>query len=111
MGFRYGQAVFILVTMLYLACGEHEAFRFSFATPEIMSQYGEALENFEENSDELNDCILTVMHHVAGDCERPDLLLQFSIVRKMSELAGESYLSVVREATCFLSRLSCQLQE
>lgn len=45
-----------------------------FALPEMMKPYGFLLENFRENSATLNDCIFTMMHHVAGDLVCPQAL-------------------------------------
>jgi len=45
-----------------------------FALPEMMKPYGFLLETFRENSPTLNDCIFTMMHHVAGDLVCPQAL-------------------------------------
>jgi len=45
-----------------------------FALPEMMKPYGFLLEGFRENSPTLNDCIFTMMHHVAGDLVCPQAL-------------------------------------
>jgi len=45
-----------------------------FALTEMMKPYGYLLESFRENSATLNDCIFTMMHHVAGDLVCPQAL-------------------------------------
>ena len=65
-----------------------------------MDQYGKLLERYEENSHEVNECVLTLMHHIAGDCDKHETLLQFSIIRKMAEIANYSSLSAVSGNTC-----------
>jgi len=45
-----------------------------FALTEMMKPYGFLLESFRENSATLNDCIFTMMHHVAGDLVCPQAL-------------------------------------
>ena len=65
-----------------------------------MDQYGKLLERYEENSHEVNECVLTLMHHIAGDCDKHKTLLQFSIIRKMAEIANYSSLSAVSGNTC-----------
>ena len=70
-------------------------FQFSFATVHIMGQYGHLLERYEENSHEVNDCVLTLMHHIAGDCNKHETLLQFPIIKKMAAIANYPSLSVV----------------
>lgn len=51
-----------------------------------MQKYGRLLENFEYNNAVLNNCIFTMMHHVAGDCEKPNALLQVQILRTFLEI-------------------------
>ena len=75
-------------------------FRYSFATGEIMNQYGKLLDRYEENSHEVNECVLTLMHHIAGDCGEHETLLQFPIIRKMAEIANYSSLSAVSGNVC-----------
>jgi timeless protein len=45
-----------------------------FATVEVMQQYGLVLEDFHQNSEELNDSVFTMMHHVSGDLNSPEAL-------------------------------------
>ena len=40
----------------------------------MMKPYGYLLESFRENSATLNDCIFTMMHHVAGDLVCPQVI-------------------------------------
>nr|XP_022287878.1 protein timeless-like isoform X2 [Crassostrea virginica] len=57
-----------------------------FATTEVMQKYGRLLENFEYNNAIVNNCIFTMMHHIAGDCEKPTALLQVQILRTFLEI-------------------------
>ncbi|XP_033759850.1 protein timeless-like [Pecten maximus] len=57
-----------------------------YATFGVMEKYGMILEHFLNNSPELNNCILTMMHHVAGDCGCPNVLLQKSIIDTFLEI-------------------------
>ncbi|XP_075211688.1 timeless [Lycorma delicatula] len=52
-----------------------------FASNEIMKQYGLLLECFEENGEFVNNCIFTMMHHVAGDINQAETLFQPSILK------------------------------
>lgn len=61
-----------------------------FATTEVMQKYGRLLENFEYNNAVVNNCIFTMMHHVAGDCEKPNALLQVQILRTFLEILDSS---------------------
>ncbi|XP_071086183.1 protein timeless-like [Haliotis cracherodii] len=63
-----------------------------FATVEIMAKYGQALESFEQNENDLNECILTMMHHIAGDCNEPHCLMQLSIMRTFSNMLEQKHL-------------------
>lgn len=53
-----------------------------FADVRVMEQYGKVLEDFRTNSEFVNDCIFTMMHHVAGDLKVPQALFQ-PIILKM----------------------------
>jgi timeless protein len=53
----------------------------SFANAHMMLQYGHILRDFQLNSTLLNQSIFTMMHHVAGECNQPQSLLQASIVQ------------------------------
>lgn len=61
-------------------------FHFRFATSTIMWHYGVLLQNFCENSSEVNDCIFTMMYHVAGDCQKPNMLLHLPILKSFSKI-------------------------
>nr|AVP27640.1 timeless [Laodelphax striatellus] len=52
-----------------------------FANEEIMKQYGLLLEYFEENGEFVNNCIFTMIHHVAGDINQVDTLFQPPILK------------------------------
>ena len=64
-----------------------------FATIKIMDTFGKVLQDFKTNSDFVNDCILTMMHHVAGDLMSPDCLFQ-PIILKTFSLIMESDVDV-----------------
>lgn len=57
-----------------------------FANPEMMRQYGRLLEDFPNNTPFLNDCIFTVMHHIAGDLKSPQSLYLPSILKSFSKI-------------------------
>lgn len=52
----------------------------------MMTQYGILLEGFEENGQYVNDCIFTMMHHVAGDLEHVSALFQPNILKIFSRI-------------------------
>lgn len=47
----------------------------------MMLQYGQILKDFKQNSSLLNQSIFTMMHHVAGECDQPESLLQAPIIQ------------------------------
>ena len=57
-----------------------------YSTPVTMQQYGHLLEDFEKNGEFVNDCIFTMMHHVAGDLNVPDALFQPLILKTFSNI-------------------------
>merc|ERR1719312_1115190 len=57
-----------------------------FSNPELMRQYGRLLEDFQNNTPFLNDCIFTVMHHIAGDLNSPQVLYIPSILKSFSKI-------------------------
>ncbi|OWF39805.1 protein timeless-like [Mizuhopecten yessoensis] len=58
----------------------------NYATFGIMGKYGRLLEQFLDNPMELNNCLFTMMHHVAGDCGSPSVLLQKPILDTFLEI-------------------------
>lgn len=60
-----------------------------FATVEVMRKYGNLLEEYSNNSEMMNVAVMTMMYHVAGDCNRGDVLLQLPILKKFSEIWGD----------------------
>ena len=54
--------------------------------PEVMRQYGSLLEDYDTNSALVNDCIFTMMHHVAGDLASPHTLYIPSILQSFSRI-------------------------
>jgi timeless protein len=53
---------------------------------ELMRQYGSLLEDYDTNSPLVNDCIFTMMHHVAGDLGSPQTLYIPSILKSFSRI-------------------------
>ncbi|KAK3598572.1 hypothetical protein CHS0354_009767 [Potamilus streckersoni] len=64
-----------------------------FATNEVMQKYGMLLKNFYSNSPLVNDYIFTMMHHVAGDCEQSQCLMQVSILKMFIQLWESEHLT------------------
>ena len=74
-------------------CEEYKGPKFSmtnhvqqYSNPELMRQYGRLLEEFEQNTPFVNDCIFTVMHHIAGDLDSPQVLYIPSILKSFSKI-------------------------
>jgi len=57
-----------------------------FATVEVMRQYGQLLEGFDNNSEFVNDCIFTIMHHVCGDLNKHETLFIPPVLQTFSEI-------------------------
>lgn len=62
-----------------------------FGTIEVMRNYGLLLEDFLNNGEFVNDCILTMMHHVAGDLSQVAVLFQPSILCSLSGIWESDY--------------------
>ncbi|XP_057380232.2 LOW QUALITY PROTEIN: protein timeless-like [Daphnia carinata] len=60
-----------------------------FCTETIVNRYGIALEDFRTNSTFVNDCILTLLHHVGVDLDRVDLLCEQGILRSFRDIWEE----------------------
>jgi len=58
-----------------------------FSTVEMMRPFGQLLEKFRENSIQVNDCIFTMMHHVAGDLNCPQALDVRPIPETLTQLS------------------------
>ncbi|KAM7281988.1 putative nuclear receptor-binding protein [Ixodes scapularis] len=54
-----------------------------------MEKYGEVLKDFRSNSMLVNDCVFTMMHHVAGDLKRPEALFHPSILSCFVNILNE----------------------
>jgi len=118
----------LLVEHIFGACSESlqvEKFRakFSmldhvmlFAEKPIVGAYGYLLENYEQNSPCLNDCIMTMLHHISGDCGRPEMLLQIPILNTFMEIyesefpLGKESMELVEYILCKFEA-SCQEEE
>ncbi|XP_060576649.1 protein timeless-like isoform X2 [Ruditapes philippinarum] len=57
-----------------------------FAEANVMQKYGYLLQNFVRNDHHVNNCIFTMMHHVAGDCLKPEALLQADILKTFLQI-------------------------
>ena len=62
-----------------------------FCSRAILSRYGTALEDFKTNGPFVNDCILTVLHHIGADLGRADLLCEPVILRPFSKIWEEEF--------------------
>ncbi|XP_046458340.1 protein timeless-like [Daphnia pulex] len=62
-----------------------------FCSEMIVDRYGTALADFQTNGPFVNDCILTLLHHVAGDLGRADLLCRPVILRPFSKIWKEEF--------------------
>lgn len=62
-----------------------------FATVKIMHFYGDLLEGFRDNGNFVNDCIFTMMHHIAGDLNQATILFQPKILKTFSQLWENEY--------------------
>ena len=60
-----------------------------FATVEVMRNYGVLVETVEHNSMMVNNCVFTMMHHIAGDCGKPEVLLQVHILKAFLEMCDK----------------------
>ncbi|KAJ8309833.1 hypothetical protein KUTeg_011698 [Tegillarca granosa] len=58
----------------------------NFATTTVMKKFSSVLSNFVENGHTVNNCIFTMMHHVAGDCGQSEVLLQSSLLKTFLEI-------------------------
>lgn len=68
--------------------GEHLG---QFCSRAILSRYGTALEDFRTNGPFVNDCILTILHHIGADLDRADLLCEPVILRPFSKIWEEEF--------------------
>lgn len=62
-----------------------------FATVEIMHQYGFLLSDFQENDKFVNDCLITMIHHIGGEQEQMTSLFQPIIVKTITQIWNSSY--------------------
>ncbi|XP_064615451.1 protein timeless-like [Liolophura sinensis] len=62
-----------------------------FGSKDIMHNFGKLLANFENNSPSLNTAILTMMHHVSGDCGKVSSLIQLSVISTFVKLCDTKY--------------------
>ena len=57
-----------------------------FTKKDLMRQYGRVLVDYLNNTPLVNDCVLTMMHHVAGDLQSPESLYIPSILQTFSKI-------------------------
>lgn len=57
-----------------------------YGTSETMYKYGICLSNFPQNHPYVNNSVLTMMYHVAGECKCPETLLQESILNSFLQI-------------------------
>ena len=62
-----------------------------FSTRKIISCYGSALQDFKTNGPFVNDCILTLLHHVGADLGRADLLCDSAVLRPFCKIWEEKF--------------------
>lgn len=65
----------------------------------MMQKYGMVLTNFDNNELLLNECVLTMMRHVVGECHQLHALIQLPIIEsfiRIWETSGAEHLSEVR---------------
>lgn len=62
-----------------------------FCSTTVLAHFGAALEDFKTNGPFVNDCIMTVLHHIGADLGRADLLCDPIILRPFSKIWGEDY--------------------
>ncbi|KAH9369592.1 hypothetical protein HPB48_011514 [Haemaphysalis longicornis] len=54
-----------------------------------MEKYGVVLKDYRTNSLLVNDCVFTMMHHVAGDLKRPEALFHPNILSSFVNILNE----------------------
>ena len=60
-----------------------------YANANVMQKYGRMLEQYTTNDESLNVAIMTMMYHIAGDCNREDVLLQLPILKTFMQIWGD----------------------
>lgn len=61
-------------------------YKYRFASPQVMYQYGLLLEDYMENGEFVNDCIFTMMHHVGGELNSLICLFQPNILKVFTSI-------------------------
>jgi len=62
-----------------------------FANKSIARCYGFLLETYDTNSPCINECIMTMLHHIAGDCNKPEVLLQLPILNTFMDMYERNF--------------------
>jgi len=73
------------------ACFDVEKHLEQFCNAAVMDRYGRALEDFRTNGPFLNDCIMTILHHVGTDLGRADLLCTPIILKPFGKMWEEEF--------------------
>ncbi len=75
----------------YGACFDLRQHLNQFCSRMILSRYTFALEDFKTNGSFANDCILTLLHHVAGDLGQIDLFCEPTIFHLFSKIWADKF--------------------
>lgn len=75
-----------------------------------MQKYGMLLQSYVDNDRHVNNCVFTMMYHVAGDCGKSDVLLQPDILQTFTHILDEDIpITTVRirslNVTCKIRKL------
>lgn len=54
-----------------------------------MLKYGTVLQNYKQNSEFINEAVLTMMHHITGEVENTTVLFQPIIVKTFLNIIEE----------------------
>ena len=57
-----------------------------FAVAGVMQKYGLLLQGYLDNDHHVNNCVFTMMYHVAGDCGKYEVLLQPDILHTFTRI-------------------------
>lgn len=78
----------------------------NFCSKKILSRYGTVLEDYKKNGVFVNNCVLTIFHHVFVDLDRVDLLLDPAILQPFHEILNvEQTVSILKIFTLFITRI------
>ena len=75
----------------YAACFDLREHLTQFCSRTVLARYGSALEDFKTNGPFVNDCIMTLLHHIGADLGRADLLCEPYVLRPFSKIWEEEF--------------------